>query len=193
MITKPPGWLYLTVLSASACVILYWAGVPHWYVIEMMLVAFFFGVPLCVIWLFRFGLTVSRGAIDGRIGRWVLPWVIAGGVVGALVVDAPFWLRFTISKPNMEAYAQTVTRQTDRDFPCQWVGLYRICDAFPCLELEKNAEDVPGSACLIAEEWAVYSNTNFVLLSKGEPEETANDTYRHLTGRWYGWRAWDYW
>jgi hypothetical protein len=193
VITKPPGWLYLTVLSASACVILYWASVPHWYVIEMMLVAFFFGVPLYVIWLFRFGLAVSRGAIDGRIVRWVLPWIIAGGVVGALVVDAPFWLRFTISKPSMEAYAQTVTRQADRDFPCQWVGLYRICDAFPCLGLEKNAEDVPGSACLIAEEWAVYSNTNFVLLSKGEPEETANDTYRPLTGRWYGWRDWDYW
>ncbi|MED7931579.1 hypothetical protein SMD20_45680 [Nonomuraea sp. LP-02] len=193
MITKPPGWLYLTALSAVAGVILYWASVPHWYVVEMILVALFFGFPLYVIWVVRFGLATSRGAVDGRTGRWILPGIIAAGVMAALVVDAPFWLRFTISKPSMEAYAQTVTRQTDRDFSCQWLGLYRICDAFPYSGWEENAEEVPGSACLIGEEWAIESNTNFVLLPKGEPQETADDTYRHLTGYWYGWHGWDHW
>ncbi|MFI6990144.1 hypothetical protein [Nonomuraea wenchangensis] len=89
--------MYLTALSATACAILYWAGVPHWYAIEMVLVAFFFGLPLYVIWLVRFGLAAGRGAVDGRVGRWVLPWI----------------MQFTISKPSMEAYARTVTSQTN--------------------------------------------------------------------------------
>lgn len=109
------------------------------------------------------------------------------------MTDASFWLRFTISKPSMEAYARTVTAEASRDFSCRWLGLYRICDAFPYSGLEENAKDVPGSACLIGEEWVIDSNTNFVLLPLGEPEETADDTYRDLTGHWYGWHGWDNW
>ncbi|GGO79589.1 hypothetical protein [Nonomuraea cavernae] len=120
------------------------------------------------------------------------PWFVILGVVVALVWDAPFWLRFTISKPSMEAFARTVTAEAPRDFSCRWVGLYRICDDFPYSGL-RNPAYVPGSVCLIGEEWAIHSNTNFVLLPTGEPEETADDTYRHLTGSWYGWHGWDQW
>ncbi|MDP9848338.1 hypothetical protein [Streptosporangium lutulentum] len=28
---------------------------------------------------------------------------------------------------------------------------------------------------------------------KGQPEETSDDSYRHLGGNWYGWRGWDNW
>ncbi|MEU0566184.1 hypothetical protein ABZ297_12410 [Nonomuraea sp. NPDC005983] len=189
MITKPPGWPFLTVLSAVACVILYWASVPHWYGIEMVLVAFFFGIPLWIIWLVRFGLAAYKGAVFDRLARWLAPWFIVAGVVVALILDASFWVRFTISKPSMEAYARTVTAETARDFSCQWLGLYRICDAFPYTS--EDVGHVPGSACLIGEEWAIHSNTNFVLLPTGEPEETMDDTYRHLTGHWYGWHGWD--
>ncbi|MBB5773708.1 hypothetical protein [Nonomuraea jabiensis] len=193
MINKPPGWLYLTALSAVAGVILYWASVPHWYVIEMFLIGFFFGIPLWVIWGIRFALAMGRGTAQARLTRWLMPVFIVAGLATALVADAPFWLRFTISKPSMEAYARTVTAETPRDFSCRWLGLYRICDAFPYAGLEENAEDIPGSACLIGEEWAIHSNTNFVLLPEGEPEETADDTYRHLMGYWYGWHGWDQW
>jgi len=90
----------------------------------------------------------------------------------------------------MEAYARTVTADTPQDFSCQWVGLYRICDRFLYLGLE-TGEYVPGSACLVSEEWALDSNTAFVLLPIGKPEETAEDTYRHLTGNWYARQGWD--
>jgi hypothetical protein len=193
MINEPPGWLHLTALSAVAGVILYWASVPHWYVIEMFLVGFFFGIPLWAIWAVRFALAMGRGTARARLTRWLVPVFIVAGLATALAADAPFWLRFTISKPSMEAYARTVTADTPRDFSCRWLGLYRICDAFPYYEWEENTEAIPGSACLIGEEWAIYSNTNFVLLPQGEPEETGDDTYRHLMGHWYGWHGWDQW
>ncbi|MGW0486491.1 hypothetical protein, partial [Nonomuraea sp. NPDC003214] len=60
MFNKPPGWLYLTVFSAVAGVILYWASVPHWYVLEMFLVGLFFGLPLWVIWMIRFSMAISE-------------------------------------------------------------------------------------------------------------------------------------
>ncbi|MER7504610.1 hypothetical protein AB0L05_03340 [Nonomuraea pusilla] len=191
MIDKPPGWPYLTALSAVVGVVLYWASVPHWYVIEMFLVGLFFGIPLWLIWAARFTLAMSRGTAQARLRRWLAPWFVVAGLVVALVTDAPFWLRFTISKPSMEAYARTVTAETSQDTSCRWLGLYRICGAFPYSGWGQDDQDVPGSACLIGEEWALESNTNFVLLPVGEPEETADDTYRRLTGHWYGWHGWD--
>ncbi|MFB4288759.1 hypothetical protein ACBI99_14025 [Nonomuraea sp. ATR24] len=192
MFNKPPGWLYLTAFSAVAGVILYWASVPHWYVLEMFLVGLFFGLPLWVIWMIRFSMAMSNGTAQPRLMRWLVPVFIVAGVAVALVTDASLWLRFTISKPSLEAYARTVTAETSRDSTCQWVGLYQICDAFPYLRLE-DSEYVLGSACLIGEEWAIDSNTSFVLLPVGEPEETADDSYRHLMGNWYGWHGWDHW
>ncbi|MEV1243908.1 hypothetical protein ACIBO2_12565 [Nonomuraea sp. NPDC050022] len=192
MISKPPGWLFLTVLSAMACVILYLASVPYWYIIEMFLLVFFVGLPLLIIWTVRYATAAGNGTAYGRLGRWMTPWFIVAGVTVALVADAPFWLRFTISKPSMEAYARTVTAETQQNISCRWLGLYRICDAFPYPRSE-DGEYVPGSVCLIGEEWAFGSNTNFVLLPIGEPEETADDTYRHLTGHWYGWVGSDPW
>ncbi|MEV7013664.1 hypothetical protein [Streptosporangium sp. NPDC051022] len=182
----------LTMLSALACVILYWASVPHWYGIEMCLAAFFIGVPLMMTYVIRFGLASHRGAVSGRLGRWLVPGFIVAGVVMALVADAPFWLRFTISKPSMEAYARTVTAETAGDFSCRWLGLYRICGAAPYNRWD-NSQDVPGSAVLNGEEWAIYSNTHFVMLPQGRPEEVGDDTYRHLTGPWYGLHSWDNW
>uniref|UniRef100_UPI001B805508 hypothetical protein n=1 Tax=Streptosporangium amethystogenes TaxID=2002 RepID=UPI001B805508 len=64
-----------------------------------------------------------------------------------------------------------------------------ICWAPQTLE----GEPTPGSAALISEEWAIHSNTGFVWLPEGQPEETSDDSYRHLGGNWYGWRGWDNW
>jgi hypothetical protein len=193
MISKPPGWLYLTALSAMAGVILYWASVPHWYIIEMFLVALFVGLPLLAIWAIRFATVTSKGTPPGGLGPWLVPWFIMAGVAAALVTDAPFWLRFTISKPSLEAYARTVTAETKPDPSCRWLGLYRTCGSFPCSGWEENTRDVPGSACLSGQEWAIHSYTNFVLLPVGEPEQTMEDNYRHLTGHWYGWAGSDPW
>lgn len=109
----------------------------------------------------------------------------------ALVADVPFWVRFTISEPSMRAFAQTMPVEALRDDSCRWLGLYRVCWASTYSTL--GAEDVPGSAVLGSEEWAIESNTGFVWLPEGQPEETADDSYRHLKDHWYGWHGWDSW
>ncbi|WP_371779638.1 hypothetical protein [Streptosporangium subroseum] len=194
MIAKPPGWPFLTAISAMASLLLYWASVPHWYIIEMSLVLFFIGCPLFLAWVVRIALAANKdaGAVSARLWRWFLPWIILAGVFGALVVDAPFWVRFTISQPSMKAFAKTMTAKTSLDDSCRWLGLYRMCGAFPYYSYEKD-EDVPGSAAFSAREWAIESNTGFVWLPEGQPEGTMDDRYRHLIGNWHGWHGWDRW
>lgn len=74
MINKPPGWLYLTALSAVVGVILYWASVPHWYVVEMFLVGFFVGIPLWAIWAVHLGLAVGRGTAYAQLSVGWCPY-----------------------------------------------------------------------------------------------------------------------
>ncbi|MFC4119387.1 hypothetical protein [Nonomuraea zeae] len=192
MIIKPPGWPFMSAVSAVGCLVLYWAGVPHWYTIEIIFVLFFLGGPLLAIWVIRCGLASRQGPITGRLDRWLPPWYLVAGIAVALITDAPFQARFAISKPSLDAYAKTVTAEGPQDSPCRWVGLYRVCYAFTYTSADSD-EHVPGSAALIAEEWAIHSNTRFLLLPVGVPEETYDDTFRHLTGHWYGWHGWDKW
>ncbi|GGQ23776.1 hypothetical protein [Streptosporangium pseudovulgare] len=194
MITKPPGWPFLTAISAVGIMLLYWASVPHWYTIEMFLTAVFAGGPLVLIWGVRIGTAALKdeSAVSGRLWRWFLPWLIAAGVVVALVADLPFRMRFAVSEPSMEAFSRTVAAGTSPDDSCRWLGLYRVCWADRYFSYEKDGE-VPGSAAFSSEEWAIYSNTGFVWLPEGRPEETSDDSYRHLGGSWYGWQGWDKW
>ncbi|WP_329087164.1 MULTISPECIES: hypothetical protein [unclassified Streptosporangium] len=177
MITKPPGWPFLTAVSAVGLVLLYWASAPYRYTIEMFLFAVFVVIPLALVWLVRIILAGRKDAdvVSDRLRRWFLPWIVLAVVLATIVVDAPFWVRFTISKPSMEAFAKTVTEETTIDASCRWLGLYRVCWASPYSTIE--AEVLPGSAALSTEEWAIHSNTGFVWLPKGRPEETMEQVH----------------
>ncbi|WP_030917721.1 hypothetical protein [Streptosporangium amethystogenes] len=131
MITKPPGWPFLIAVSAAALVLLYWASVPYRYTIEMVLFTIFVIVPLVLIWIVRIILAGRKDAdvVSDRLRRWFLPWIVLAVVLAAIVVDAPFWVRFTISKPSMEAFAKTVTEETSFYDSCRWLGLYQVCGA----------------------------------------------------------------
>ncbi|GAA5068311.1 hypothetical protein HNP84_008355 [Thermocatellispora tengchongensis] len=110
----------------------------------------------------------------------------------ALLTDAPFRVRFAISKPSLETFAKTASLTEDKPIDsCRWVGLYYMCWAYRY----ETASGVHfrGGATLSSREWAIETNTGFVYLPKGRPEETLDDSYRHLGGPWYGWHGWDSW
>ncbi|MFD1543967.1 DUF4407 domain-containing protein [Nonomuraea guangzhouensis] len=191
MITKPPGWIFLIGLLAPCLLVLYWASVPFWYDIEMFLLGVFVLGPLVLIYIGRLIAASLEGQVNGRPWRWLVAPLIVLAVILALVTNAPFHLRFAISLPEMEAYAATVKEQSRFGAPCEWVGLYRVCSSAPHYV---ESEPVPGSAYLGTEEWAIHSNTGFLMVPHGEPEaETIDDEYRHVGGRWFGHHGWDKW
>ena len=193
MINKPPGLPFLAVFSAAAGVILIWASYPYWYGPEMFLFAVPVGWLLLAYWAIRMVWADRKGTLTGGLGsRWFWPWFVVGGVVFALITDAPFWIRFTISEPSMNAYAKAVVENPDHEEPCQWVGLYYVCDGWDYLDLD-TGERVPGSAEFAVQDWFLYDNKGFLWLPSGEPDETADDSYRHLKDHWYGAEGWDHW
>jgi hypothetical protein len=193
MIAKPPGWPFLVVWSAFAMVIMYWASVPFRYAIEMVLVAFVVGFPLMGYWSLRFALAADRGGVSGRLGRCLAPWLIAAVTLIALAADVPFTLRFSLSAPSLGAYAEKIMEQSSIPYEsCEWAGLYRVCGG-GAEHLALDGVLVPGSAGFMTTEWAIYSNTGFSWHPGAVPQETADDTYRHLVGNWYGYHGWDGW
>ncbi|MEV0314829.1 hypothetical protein [Nonomuraea fuscirosea] len=191
MITRPPGLPYLTVVAAAVAVILLWASYPFWY-FEMILFAIPVGGLLAAYWAIRMALAARKVDLTENLGRWLLPAFIAGGVLLALITDAPFWIRFTISQPSMEAYAKTVIEDPKRKRPCQWIGLYHVCGGWQYMDLD-TGERIPGSAEFGVQDPFLYDNKGFVWLPSGQPDETADDRYRHLIGHWYGSDGWDSW
>lgn len=192
MFNKPPGLPHLVVLSATAAVILMWASYPYWYGIEMFFYAVPFGGLLLAYWAIRVVLARRAGTLTGSRLRWILPPFIAGGVVLALMTDAPFWIRFTISAPSMQAYAKAVAESPGHREPCQWVGLYYVCDGWRYLDLD-TGEEVTGSAEFGVEDWFLHGGKGFVWLPSGKPYETVDDRYRYLKDHWYGSDGWGHW
>jgi len=99
----------------------------------MSLFAVFVVTQLALVWIVRIILAGRKDAdaVSIRLRRWFLPWIVLAMVLAAIVVDAPFWVRFAISKPSMEAFAKTMTEKTAIDDFCRWLGLYRVCWASP--------------------------------------------------------------
>ncbi|WP_440069769.1 hypothetical protein [Streptosporangium sp. OZ121] len=193
MISKPPGLPFVVVFSAAAAVVLTWASYPYWYGIEMFLFTIPVGALLLAYWAIRMVWAERKGTLESSSsGRWIIPWFIAGGVMLALMTDAPFWIRFTLSAPSMEAYAKSVAENPDRKEPCQWVGLYYVCGGQQHLNSD-TGEKVPGSAEFSAQDWFLDGNKGFLWLPFGEPVETADASYRYLKDRWYGYQGWDNW
>ncbi|GAA3245720.1 hypothetical protein [Nonomuraea helvata] len=193
MINKPPGLPFLAVFSAAAAVILIWASYPYWYGPEMFLFTIPVGLLLLAYWGIRMVWADRKGTLTGGLGsRWFWPWFVAAGVLLALITDAPFWIRFTLSEPSMKAYVQAVVDNPDRKEPCQWVGLYYVCGGWPYSDLQ-SGEEIPGSAQFGVQDWFLHDNKGFLWLPSGEPDETSDDSYRYLKDHWYGSEGWDHW
>ncbi|NUW34184.1 hypothetical protein HTZ77_22490 [Nonomuraea sp. SMC257] len=149
------------------------------------------GGLLAAYWAIRMMLAARGADVTERLGRWLLPVFIAGCVTFALVTDAPFWIRFTISRPSLDAYAKAVMENPRRPESCQWVGLYYVCGGWQYMDLD--GKRIPGSAEFGVEDPFLYDDKGFLWLPSGEPDETTDDHYRHLTGHWYGSDGWDSW
>ncbi|TYB64821.1 hypothetical protein FXF51_20430 [Nonomuraea sp. PA05] len=191
MITEPPGLPFLTAVAATVSVILLWASYPIWY-FELILLAFVVGGLLALYWVIRIALASRKVDVHERSGRWLSPVFIAGGVLLALITDAPFHIRFTLSQPSLDLYAAALIADPERERPCQWVGLYFTCGGGPYMDLD-TGELIPGSAQFSVHDPFLHDNKGFLWLPSAEPDETADDRYRHLTRDWYGHSGWDHW
>lgn len=182
MMIKPPGWPLLTAFSATALVTCWLASVHYyWYDVQMITLVMFVWIPLVGIWAIRYAMAAGSGWVGADARRWFTPWFIIGGVVLALVVDAPLWFRFTVSAPSMNAFVQTV--DTEREEPCQRVGLYYACHSHTYSMLP--GVDAPGSVAFGISDGFGAGGKGFLYLPHGVPEETAYDKYKHLIGPWY--------
>ncbi|MDX3105611.1 hypothetical protein [Nonomuraea angiospora] len=195
MISKPPGLPFLIVFSAVATVILIRASYPYWDKFEMFLLTIPVGVLLLAYWAIRMVWAEHKGTLTANLKyRWVLPFVVAVGVMLALVTDAPFWIRFTLSETSMEAYAKAVAVSPGGKEPCQWAGLYRVCDGSQYHD-GVTGEERPGSAQFGVRDWFLGDDKGFIWLAAGEPNDIAGkygESYSYLKGRWYSYEGgWD--
>jgi hypothetical protein len=187
VINKPPGLPFLIVFSAAATVLLIWASYPSWYGFGTFKFAIPIGFLLFLYWTIRITWADYKGkGATGSLNSALVPWYIAIAVGVALVTNAPFWIRCTISEPSLTAYAAAVDENPGRKEPCQWVGLYYVCDGRRYDDLY-TGDEVPGSARLVVRDLFLQNDKGFVWLTTGEPDETADggDRYAHLKGYWY--------
>jgi hypothetical protein len=187
VINKPPGLPFLIVFSAAAAILLIWASYPSWYGFETFKFAIPIGLLLFLYWTIRITWADHKGkGATGSLNSALVPWYIAIAVGVALITNAPFWIRYTISEPSLTAYATAVDENPGYKEPCQWVGLYYVCDGRRYDDLY-TGDEVPGSARLVVRDLFLQNDKGFVWLTTGEPDENADggDRYAHLKGYWY--------
>ncbi|NRQ37491.1 hypothetical protein HII36_37520 [Nonomuraea sp. NN258] len=181
MITEPPGRPFLVIASAVTLLVFFWASYPFWH-LESLLLTIFAGWVLWVYWLFRLGLAALNVSIAARLWRWLLPGFLAVAALLVLVTDAPFRVRFAVSKPSLEAYVKTVAENPERAHPCQWAGSYYACRPRPYSE-EGPARN---SVWFQVQDPLFGDDGGFLWMPSGEPVETMEERFRHLGGPWYG-------
>jgi hypothetical protein len=187
VINKPPGLPFLIVFSAAAAVLLIWASYPSWYTPETFKFAIPIGSILFFYWTIRITWADHKAtAPAGSLYSALVPWYIAVAVGLALITNAPLWIRYAISEPSLRSYAIAVDQNPHRKEPCQWVGLYYVCDGRRHDDL-LTGEEIPGSARLAVRDLFLRYDKGFVWMTSGEPNENADggDRYSHLKGRWY--------
>ncbi|MEV4377543.1 hypothetical protein [Streptosporangium sp. NPDC049644] len=185
MIAKPPGWPLLTAFSLTALVCLWWASAPYLYV-ELLLFAFFAGGVLFLVWITRIivAAITDSNAVSAHIRQWFVPWMILGGVVLSIIVDAPFYARFALSQPALTAFAETVAKSGQVSHECRYVGLYRVC----------WSESTPGGGARFSvDDWLIRTSAGFVWSPAGQMPGDDVENLDPLVGPWYRWSGWDEW
>lgn len=99
----------------------------------------------------------------------------------------------TLSEPSMNAYAKAVTANPHRQEHCQWSACTTCVTDGAARITRGSTGEIPGSAGFETPDLFLHDNKGFLWSPSGEPEETADDSYRHLKDRWYGYEGWDHW
>ncbi|MFF5208510.1 hypothetical protein [Streptosporangium sp. NPDC000396] len=180
----------LTVVTLISC---YWASGPVWSY-DLVFLMFPIWLSLGLYWFFRM---LAEARMTGWVTvrrqwfRWALTPLVFLGMVGALAVDGPRWVRFTLSEPSMQAYAKTIAAGGDIDESCRWLGLYYTC----------WGEPVEGGALIGIKDLGIHeglgmvqtAGTGFAWLPGGRaPSDAGYDNeYTPFTGSWWDWQGWD--
>ncbi|GIH96553.1 hypothetical protein ACFFMN_35125 [Planobispora siamensis] len=192
-VVRPPGWGFFTAVAIAAFTNLWWSSVPFPY-LEGTFFGFFVWVPLGLYWLIRLLLAVGtqwRTWSVKRSLRWLAAPLIVAGVWAAIHLDVSFAVRFALSRPGMQQYAESIIAGGERADPgCRWTGLYHVCGRY----LGQSLDVAPAAAELYINDGPLASTRCFVWAPGGRP---ASEDYeyglRHLSGSWWGCRGWDGW
>ncbi|AWS44090.1 hypothetical protein [Streptosporangium sp. 'caverna'] len=174
-------------LAVVMLISLYGASATSWY-FGIVLLMFPAWVALGVYWLVRAVRAVRAmgwAAMRRHWFRWVLAPLVFLGMVVALSVDGPLWVRFTLSEPSMQAYAKTIAAGDETDEGCRWLGLYHVC----------WSEPIEGGALLVVEDYGMMGTEGFAWLPGGqEPSDAGYENhYTPFAGPWWDWRGWSSW
>ncbi|MEU8380812.1 hypothetical protein [Streptosporangium sp. NPDC048865] len=190
---QPARWYFvvLTVVTLLSC---YWASGPVWSY-DLVFLMFPAWLWLVLYWFFR-GLgeirTTGWVTVRRQWFRWALTPLVFLGMVVALAVDGPLWVRFTLSEPIMQAYAKTIASGEEVDESCRWRGLYHVCWSSP----------IDGGAKLDVNDLGILENSATIQTTGagfvwfpggGDPTRAAGDQTSDLpfAEPWLIWKGWD--
>ncbi|TQS08393.1 hypothetical protein [Microbispora hainanensis] len=181
---RPPSGLYFVVLAVAMLISFYGASTTTWYY-EIVFLMFPTWVVLGLYWLIRLSLAARSewAAVRRHSLRWALAPLLFVSMVGALAVDGPLWVRFTLSEPSMQAYAKAIAAGVPPGPGCRMLGLYYVC----------HSERVEGGALLVVKDIGMMDRMGFAWLPGGRaPSDDGYDNdYTQFTGPWWGWEGWD--
>lgn len=187
VLKRPPGWPYLTLVAIVVVLVLDWVSVPIWYT-EVVILLFFGGGALGAYWTIRLcvaaSLSPNEASIDER--QWLTAPIVAVCLVAVLVADAAFEVRFSLSRSALDRYAKMIAEGYEPGPECRWVGLYSICG---------GARAVVGGAEILTNQVGMNATRGFLWLPEGRQpsEETNCEDFAHVSGPWWGCKAWDGW
>ena len=158
------------------------AGLPF----PVVLVLIWGIAALVVLWMLRVALhlLVTRRAPETRKVRKLLIGPVAWVFCFLLVwTEAAFWLRFQLSKPALDHYAERAspTIASGSFTPGTHVGLFWL----------REAEVLPGGVVRLITTECMLDDCGLAYSPGGSPPVVGEDRYHPVGGRWYQWwRSW---
>ncbi|GAA3474760.1 hypothetical protein GCM10018965_093130 [Nonomuraea roseola] len=188
LIDRPPGWTFLTLVTAAGVFTFWWASAPFLPVETVLFIGLVWTALMTIWWIWWIAAMAMASTTFSRArarGRWLAPPLILAAAVGVLATDAPFHVRFALSEASLEAYAQKLAQGAEPDPDCERVGLYRACKDW-------LGDPPPGGAMFLVTDFGVESAVGFAWSPTGQEPALAVD-FEHLGGRWWATRQWDKW
>lgn len=174
-VTSGSAWLVYVLLFGSD------AGLT----VPVVLVSVWGGVAVVVLWIIRFVLHMlitKRDRARRRVRRLMSEPAVLLLCFAFVWSGAAFRVRFLLSRPAFDNYAQTAPENLRGGFTSgARVGLFWL----------REAEVLPGGIVRIITTDCMFDHCGVVYSPQGEPPRIGEDTYGSLGGSWYHWwRSW---
>jgi len=155
--------------------------------LHVVAAAAFGGPAILVLWALRVALhlvATRRAPERRRVRRLVAEPCVLLICFAFVFSGAAFWLRFALSWPSLNRYAQTIPTTVEAGSFTRGgqVGLFWL----------KEVEVLPqGVVRMITAECHILDDCGLVYSPTGAPPVIGEDTYESMVGAWYHWwRSW---